>query len=103
MWKSKNCADAFLYQLRNSEIRKISYAPSLGVDKWQYSEDESRKIKESLVSFSRVSVREFTSVDLIKDKIGVEAAVVLDPTMLLTSSEWRNILNINDKNRGVIN
>lgn len=103
LWESNNCADAFLYQLRNRDIRKISYAPSLGVDKWQYSEDESRKIKESLATFSRVSVREFTSLDLIKDKTGVKAAVVLDPTMLLTSDEWRNLLNINDKNGGVIN
>jgi len=39
-----------------------------------------------------ISVREFEGAKLIKDLTGKEVATVLDPTMLLDTSEWEKVL-----------
>lgn len=71
------------------KARKISYAPSLGVN--NISEDKANKIKRSLRGFEAVSVREFTGAKILSGLSPVEPQVVVDPTLLLDAQEWSKI------------
>lgn len=67
--------------------KKISYAPSFGVNEIrnQYVKDE---IGKQLKSFSALSVREKQGSDMIKEYYGLQANVVIDPTLLLNANDW---------------
>ena len=78
----------FLGFTSNSDILRIAYAPSVALDYWPYDEETTIKLKELIKSFSAVSVREKSSVQLVKDNLGVDAQWVLDPTMLLSKSDY---------------
>lgn len=72
--------------------KKISYAASLGktnFDKF-YNVD---KIKESLNSFDAISVREDHAKIEVEKLSGKNAIVLADPTLLLTESEWSELIN----------
>lgn len=69
--------------------KTIAYAPSFGV-----SEIPSNYIdtyKKGIANIKYLSCREKDGCDLIKKITGRDAKLVLDPTMLLTSSEWKKI------------
>lgn len=69
--------------------KRIAYAPSFGVSKIpSYNE---KFIKKSLLEINDISVREFSGAEIVKDLIGRNVPVLLDPTMLLTGEEWRKI------------
>ena len=69
--------------------KKISYAASFGNDIIPLENVE--ELKRCLSSFSYISVREKSSIDLLK-QIGVEKAEhVLDPTLLLDRNDWYSI------------
>lgn len=73
----------------NSKSKVISYAASFGVNKIP---DECKEIyKQGLRNISNISVREEAGAQIVKDLIGKEPLVVVDPTMLLTAEEWRRI------------
>lgn len=71
------------------KARKISYAPSLGVN--SISEEKAKEIKMSLKGFEAISVREFTGARILSNLSPVEPQVVLDPTLLLNAIEWSKI------------
>jgi len=70
-------------------INKISYATSFGVS------SIPNKLKNEYSSFLRridnISVREESGEKIIEELIGKKCEVVCDPTLLLTSDEWRNL------------
>lgn len=69
---------------------KFSYASSFGVTNL---EDELTSIyKTELVEFKAISVREKTGEIILKN-IGINSDIVLDPTLLLTKSEWLNFFD----------
>lgn len=72
-------------------IPKFSYAPSVGVTK--LSETQKKFYKEFLSSYQDVSVREESSVGLLKDLVPDQVHYVLDPTLLLSRSDWDKICN----------
>lgn len=63
-------------------VIKVAYAPSFGVDKWEYDENQTALCKKLASTFSGLSVREESGVKLCKEHLGVEAEHVLDPTLL---------------------
>ena len=65
---------------------KISYAPSLGVSR--VDPGYAARLKESLASFSWISVREREGAEIIQKILNRPVDVVLDPTMLLSAEEW---------------
>lgn len=71
------------------KARKISYAPSLGVN--SIPEETAKEIKRSLKGFEAVSVREFTGARSLSNLSHVEPQVVVDPTLLLSATEWSKI------------
>ncbi len=69
--------------------RLISYAASVGLN--AIPEDKREQYTLLLAGFDAVSVREGEGRELLKAECGTESSVVLDPTMLLPSSDYRAI------------
>lgn len=69
---------------------KYSYAASFG--KSDIPSKFFKKYSKELSKFKRISVREKHGIDIIKKlDIKKEIAHTLDPTLLLTADEWKNI------------
>ena len=75
-------AKLFFLNFGDENIRRISFASSFGSSEWSHIKliDE---VKELLHRFSTVSCREQSGIDILKNTFGVEADLVLDPTLLL--------------------
>ena len=65
-------------------VHRISYAASFGAESWQ-SPSLTNEVKALLHKFDAVGVREHTGVMICKDTFSVDARLVADPTLLLTS------------------
>lgn len=65
-------------------VRRISYAASFGTDSWQ-SSSLTDEVKALLHKFNALGVREQTGVTICKETFGIDAQLVADPTLLLTS------------------
>lgn len=69
--------------------RRIAYAPSLGPNPSLPKDKKTlESIKIALNNYDYISVREGNSAIKIKELTGMDVPVVLDPTLLLDSSEW---------------
>lgn len=80
----------FVYSRTN--IRRISYAASFGLDSWQYNSRETRKIQRLVRKFDAVSVREKSAVSMCRQFLDVEACHVLDPTLLIDGSMYDKLI-----------
>lgn len=83
----------FLSDFKDSYVPKISYAASMGVDWWSFNKKDTELCKDLIKEFRAVSVREESAVTLCKEHLCVEAKLVLDPTLLLDSSDYRNLIS----------
>lgn len=77
--------------LGNSKIKRVSYAASFGTEDNEYSKEQLSLCRNLLSKFNAVSVRENSAVTICKERFGVEAKQVLDPTMLLTYGDYETI------------
>ena len=83
----------FLSFLSNeSKAKRIAYASSFGTSKWEYTPSQESLCKPFAKRFDAISVRETSGIDLCRFHLGVNAACVLDPTMLLTSADYQKIV-----------
>lgn len=97
---SPNIYNYYLDFLKNDEkLKKIAYASSFGVDKWEYSQIETRKVKKLVKNFGAISVREKSGIDLCKNYLGVESEFVLDPTLLLKREDYIALFNIENREK----
>ena len=81
--------DFFCNFLEGTNIPHISYAASMGTDEMDYPQNKIGICSKLLKEFRAISVREESSVKLLKDYFGVEnAQVVLDPTFLLDKQAY---------------
>ncbi|WP_338667628.1 polysaccharide pyruvyl transferase family protein [Pseudodesulfovibrio methanolicus] len=71
----------------------FSYAPSFGVETWDYTEAETLKFREQLAKFRAVSVREDSGVELCRKYLNRDATHVLDPTALLDKTRYLSLLD----------
>lgn len=90
-----NIANAFLDFTAGWNIRRIAYAPSFGVDKWEYTEQQTKKCRELLSKFDAVSVRETSGIQLCEKYLGRSAEWVLDPTLLLKVDDYKALYTQN--------
>ncbi len=81
-------SNAFLSFAKDWNVKRISYAASFGTEEWEYSEEQTLECKEWIKRFNAVSVRESSAVQLCKEHLGVDALHVLDPTMLLSATDY---------------
>lgn len=90
-FRGHNIINSYLSFAEGWKIKRIAYAPSLGVDYWEYPEIETKECARLLMQFDAISVREKSGVKLIKENFNCCARYVLDPTMLLNANNYHNI------------
>ncbi|RKD91969.1 polysaccharide pyruvyl transferase family protein [Mangrovibacterium diazotrophicum] len=74
------------------DVNRISYAASFGVDNWEFTSEETVKLKTLLQKFSAVSVRENSGIKLCEEHMGVAANHVPDPVWLLKAEDYRQLI-----------
>ena len=84
----------YFFDFLPAKTKRIAYAASFGVDDWKYLE-LTPQVKHYLQFFSAVSVRENSGKKICNDVFGIDAEVVLDPTLLVNDySELTGVINI---------
>lgn len=81
---------ALFFNEENSGVCSIAYAASIG-DSPLNGEDETR-LRRAIGKFSQISVREPVARAQIKSISGVDAAITIDPTLLVTLDDYRELL-----------
>lgn len=77
----------FLMFANRFKARKISYAASISI--YDIPENLREKYREYVGNIDVLSVRELQGADLIRKYCRREAEVVLDPTFLLSKTDWQ--------------
>lgn len=91
LWLPNNLGSHFYtLEFAPDDKPKISYATSFGVSYIPFF--QKRNTSKFLNRFSSLSTRETAGASIIKDLTGKDAEVVCDPTMLITSEEWTQII-----------
>lgn len=100
-----NIDDYFLDYLPERTIR-FSYAASFGTDNPLYSEEEKFKCCRALEKFNKISLREESGINVMKNNGWKtdNVQIVLDPTMLLSSKNYLSLIvnyvsAVNTKNK----
>ncbi|WP_165021096.1 polysaccharide pyruvyl transferase family protein [Dysgonomonas sp. ZJ279] len=93
VWNTKYIGDdtSFLLSFAPEEQMKISYASSFASS----SVDDKYKelYKKYLAQYNHLSVREKEGVQILKNAMGLDGQLVLDPTFLLKSQDWNILAN----------
>lgn len=90
---SKNIFNDFLdFCQEKKNIKRIAYAASFGVDSWEFTDEQTERCSQLAKLFNAVSVREYSGIELCKEHLGVEATIVLDPTLLLEKEEYIKLI-----------
>lgn len=89
---SQPIEEAFLSFLYDTNIKRIAYAASFGVDYCEYTEEQRRICSSLLRKFNAVSVRESSGVKLCQEYFDTKAVQVLDPTLLLSVDDYRELI-----------
>ena len=80
--------NAYFLDFLDSNIMRFSYAASFG--KSTINDSNVNFVKSCLSKYNKISVREDTGVQLLRN-LHLSSEQVLDPTFLLTGNEWRKI------------
>ncbi len=75
--------------LGHSDICRIAYSASFGVDVNEFSNEQIACGRKYLKLFSAISVREESGIRLCRELFDVQACQVLDPTMLLRREDYQ--------------
>ncbi|MBP5345490.1 MAG: polysaccharide pyruvyl transferase family protein [Bacteroidales bacterium] len=88
------CDNAFLAFAADWNCRRIAYAASIGVDYWEYTEEETKVFKQLVQNFDAISVREDSAVNLLHQYLNSELKVehVLDPTLLIDRQMYIDLM-----------
>lgn len=88
-----NISDAFLDFAKDwKNIKRIAYATSFGTDEEEYNKEQVALAKKLIQLFDAVSVREREGVNLCRNYFNIKASHVLDPTMLLNTSDYKSLI-----------
>ena len=99
VWRPKYFGDiarAYLDFAEGWSVRRVAYAASFGTDEWEYTPLQTDRCGALLRRFDAVSVREASAVGLCRSHFGVDAVHVLDPTMLLSASDYAKLFEAAD-------
>ncbi|WP_299568281.1 polysaccharide pyruvyl transferase family protein [uncultured Shewanella sp.] len=98
---------AYFLQFAGSKTKKISYAASFGVERWETSLDDliTRDVTTAISSFDSISVREKSGVSICSEQFNVEATHVIDPTLLAGTDFFNKVIeeaNIETKSDNLV-
>lgn len=81
----------FLDFLGQSAIKRVAYAASFGVERWDYPDELTAQCRRLASRFDAISVREAGDVALCSAYLGATATHVTDPTLLLDRSAYARL------------
>ena len=81
----------FLPQI--SEVKRIAYAASFGVNNWEFSPIETKKSAELAKKFDFIGVRESSGIGLCRKYLDVSAKHVADPTLLIDRNYYDALID----------
>ena len=79
---SKDIALAYFLDFGDDKIKRFSYASSFGTNLWDWPGDITQAVDKALHKFKCISVREQSGVTICHDTFGLDAQLVVDPTLL---------------------
>lgn len=85
---SREIDPVYFLRFGDRNTNKLSYGSSLG--SYKYSISEGNCVADFLEDFSHISVRENDAQSVLSDLTGRSVSHVLDPTLLLTATDWLN-------------
>jgi hypothetical protein len=80
---------AYFLPYGKKEVKRISYAPSLGPN--MLTSEQKGRIKEYIKNIDVISAREREGQEILNELTEKKIEVLIDPAMLLESSEWDEI------------
>ena len=80
--------DFFVFCQNEKNIKRIAYAASFGTSEWEFNEEETKECSRLAKLFDAISVREDSGIILCNVNLGVDAELVLDPTLLLDKEHY---------------
>lgn len=87
----------YLYYLDYADdSKKMCFAPSFGVD--SIPEPKKELLRNRLLSFKNLNVREESGKQIINDLTGRMAKVIIDPTLIIDTADW---IKLSEKPRGI--
>lgn len=87
IWSPTWINRVYFLPFASGAIRKVAYAPSLGVNR-VVKKGKARRMAQWLRSFDRLSVREAQGAAILQQLLQVRPPVMPDPVMLLSRAEW---------------
>ena len=95
VWTSfaiRHMRDMFFLGFVDEEKKKVAYAPSFGnADFFQPTPEQEQMVKRCLNRFDRISVREDSGREIVRNRFGIRADQTLDPVFLISQDEYRKI------------
>lgn len=70
-------------------VKRIAYAPSIGIGKLEKS--DQKMYRDFLCKMDSLSCREISGCEIIEQTANRKAQLVLDPTLLVSKSEWEKL------------
>lgn len=81
--------NTFLDFTEGMNVKRLTYAASFAIDDWEFTPEQTERMKQLAKSFDAVSVREASGVNLCKEHLNrPDAKHVLDPTLMLDKEEY---------------
>lgn len=92
IWRPEftNGDPTFFLDFAPEGAKRIAFSSSFGCV--EIPQKHQAAYKDLLNKYSSIAVREASGVKLVKDLTGRDAELVIDPSMLLTGEQWRNIV-----------
>ena len=95
IWSAAGANIEPLYYLQFApQNKRVAYAPSFGAS--EIPAYNKALIKRYLQGFHRISVREKRGAEIVKELLGIDVPVLIDPTLLLDWNEWKDGANNKD-------
>lgn len=89
VWNMNTSSFGWVYYLPFEGKACISYAASMGnMDLLTISNEDKEKVRDCLLRFNMIGVRDGHTKELVKEISGREAQIVIDPVFLLSSEKW---------------
>lgn len=99
IWNSATLyADPFYYLRFIDKERRISFAPSFGRN--YIAKNNLKKIMSYINDIPHLSIREQSGANLIEKYLHRTATVLIDPTLVLSKTEWGEALNVSAQTTG---
>lgn len=83
---TKGISDIYTLNFGASNIKKISYAASIGTT--NFNKKNTIELTERLNRLDYISVRESSALEFLKNKVNKKVFEVIDPTLLVTKEYW---------------